>query len=498
MTTDAEEAVLGAVFSDDDAVADAIGTGLEACEFSLEGEGLIWAAVQRLAEAGETVDSVTVGAELERSGLLTRVEGRTRLDRIVQPLADVAHVKYWARLVRTDAARRALVTAALNVVESPSDVAALAALDEARERVRALERASMQSTDRAGYMLRELYNRPELLEPPPSIVHGFIYADRLTVMSCREKGGKSTLMGWLAAQCSHHMRVLWLGLEEPLGDPVLRFKGFGAEPDNILIIDRLVGGHDYVFAVIKSFDPQVIFLDSLSKWGDSIVTDWNASAQVTPVMSKLAELCHHEHRAMLCSHHAKKKDGKYRDSTAIGASADLLLEMFPVEADSNIRRFEPMGRMSLEPFALRYTGSGFEQVGGHVAVRDRVLAFVEANPGSSKRRIREAIRGSNPLVDQALDQLSRDGLIADHGTESRSQFNVTENGRGTVAARSAARCGDGGETQWGTVSARSRHGDGTDRAPGPLGVPGAARSPEPLTAGWGRSQESSSPAAESM
>ena len=193
-------------------------------------------------------------------------------------------------------------------------------------------------------------------------------------------------------------------------------------------------------------------------------------------MAQLAEVCHHGHRAILASHHAKKSDGHYRDSTAIGANADLLLEMFPDEADPNVRRFSPMGRMTLEPFALGYTGSGFDQVGGHVAVRDRVLSFVEANAGSSKRRIREVIQGSNSLVDQALDQLARDGLIVDHGTESKSQFNVTENGRGTVAARYAARSGEDGETQWGTVSARYRHGDGHRPCPVPLRVYGAPRS----------------------
>ena len=338
--------------------------------------------------------------------------------------------------------------------------------------------AGTEPTASVGFMLRELYERPELLEPPPAIVPGFIYADRLTVLPCREKGGKSTLMGYLAAGCSHFMRVLWLGLEEPLGDPVRRFKLFDADPDNILIIDRLIGGHADALNAIGRFDPLVIFLDSLSKWGDGIVTDWNASAQVTPLMAQLAEVCHHGHRAILASHHAKKSDNHYRDSTAIGANADLLLEMFPVGDDPNIRRFEPMGRMSLEPFALRYTGSGYEQVGGHVAVRDRVLAFIDAKPGSSKRSIRNAIQGSNSFKDDALEQLARDGLIVDRGTERLSQYHVTEEGVGTVAARYAARSGEDGEMQWGTVSARYRHGDGHRPCPVPLRVYGAARSPK--------------------
>ena len=67
-------------------------------------------------------------------------------------------------------------------------------------------------------MLSELYERPELLEPPGAIVTGFLYEDRLTILAGREKCGKSMLMGFLAARCSHFMRVLWLGLEEPLGD----------------------------------------------------------------------------------------------------------------------------------------------------------------------------------------------------------------------------------------------------------------------------------------
>jgi DNA-binding MarR family transcriptional regulator len=195
-------------------------------------------------------------------------------------------------------------------------------------------------------------------------------------------------------------------------------------------------------------------------------------------MTELSDYCHHHHVAGIFSAHAKKSDGKYRDSTAIGANVDLLLEMFPDEADENVRRFMPMGRMSLDPFALRFNGSGFDQVGGHISIRDRVLAYIELNPGASKRAIRDAIRGTNTLVDEAIDQLAKDGLIENRGTDRGSRYEVSEKGRGTVAARSAARSAEHGETQWGTVSARYRHAQRHDRAPDPLGVYGAARSPE--------------------
>jgi hypothetical protein len=288
----------------------------------------------------------------------------------------------------------------------------------------------------------------------------------LTVLAGLQKLGKSTLMGYLAAALSHHVKVIWCGLEEPLGDPVRRFVEFGANPDNILVIDRITE-HADLFSEIDRFEPAMVFIDTLAKWGEGHVTDWHSSAQVTPIMSALADLCHHSRVAVFVSHHARKSDGKFRDSTAIAAGCDLMVEMHGDESDRFVRRFEPVGRMSLEPFALRFTGSAYEVVGGHVSIRDRVLALVEAEPGISKRRVRDSIVGTNSVIDEGLALLVRDGLVEDRGDDRGSKYHVTEKGTGTVAARCAARSNENGKTQYGTVSARYRHGDRHARAADP-------------------------------
>jgi len=332
--------------------------------------------------------------------------------------------------------------------------------------------------DQIGYLLRELYSNPDILKMPEAIVHGVLYPDALTVLAGREKSGKSTLMGYYAAKLSHYAVVLWFGLEESLGDPVRRFKRFGANPDNLTVVDRINSIDDIVKAQEQT-GATVIFVDSLSRVGEGTVTDWHSSGQVTPVMTTLSDLCHHKHVSIILSHHAKKADGKYRDSTAIGANADLILEMFGDDVDPTVRRFEARGRMTVEPFALKFTDEVYEPVGGgHLSIRDRVLRFISQNPGSSKRKIRTAITGTNALKDQATGQLETDGMIENRGSGNGTAWHTTEKGLGTVSARSSARSGEQGETQWGIVSAQFRHGERTTVCRSPLGGWESARCPD--------------------
>jgi hypothetical protein len=129
------------------------------------------------------------------------------------------------------------------------------------------------SASTVGFLLKDLHERPELLEPPPAIVHGFLYESRLTGLPSREKFGKTTILGWIIASLSHYVRIVWVGLEGTLGDPVRRFKLFGANPDNILLIDRLPNGHRDMFEALERFGAKVFVIDTLAKWGEGHITD---------------------------------------------------------------------------------------------------------------------------------------------------------------------------------------------------------------------------------
>lgn len=57
-------------------------------------------------------------------------------------------------------------------------------------------------------------------------------------------------------------------------------------------------------------------------------------------------------------------------------------------------------------------------------LRERVWEFVEANPGSSGRKVQDGVGGRRDWVDSALAQLAAEGRIEDRGTESRSAFHL--------------------------------------------------------------------------
>ena len=46
-----------------------------------------------------------------------------------------------------------------------------------------------------------------------------------------------------------------------------------------------------------------------------------------PIVQSLTHYAHESGVALILVHHGRKADGKYRDSSAIGAAVDVILEM---------------------------------------------------------------------------------------------------------------------------------------------------------------------------
>src|SRR5690606_19180590 len=112
-----------------------------------------------------------------------------------------------------------------------------------------IERSEFNTDAAAFVTLEELLADPDLLKPPDCIVPHLAYRGRTTLLAGPDKSGKSTLMAHAAAALSrgdgflgepsqgqHGGRVVWVGLEEALGDGVRRFKELGAEPKNVRLI----------------------------------------------------------------------------------------------------------------------------------------------------------------------------------------------------------------------------------------------------------------------
>ena len=176
-----------------------------------------------------------------------------------------------------------------------------------------------------------LLRNPKVHQPPVMVVPNVAAEGRVTLLAAREKLGKSTFAAWLAARLSRGQeifgvrtkagRVLWVGLEENIGDAARRFKHMNADV-SILLIDRLAGdgGFEQLKAEIIAAKPRFVIIDSLSAYARDIEDESNSTA-CTRLLKPLVDFIHTQPIALLILHHSTKNGGGYRGSTAIGAEA---------------------------------------------------------------------------------------------------------------------------------------------------------------------------------
>ena len=96
--------------------------------------------------------------------------------------------------------------------------------------------------------------------------------------------------------------------------------------------------------------------------------------------------------AVVLAHHATKgENGGYRDSTAIGAAVDLILEL-QRDGDGPRRKVSALGRWAVAGFTLELVGDGYRLVAvGELSLDARLLAFVQQHPACSKLDVRSSV-----------------------------------------------------------------------------------------------------------
>jgi replicative DNA helicase len=108
---EAEEAVLGSLLIDSDAVID-IAEALDAKDFYREKNGWIYQAIVDLAAAGEPADFVTLVEALESRGQLKEVGGAAYITALVNSVPSAVYAEYYAGIVRGLSYRRKLIATA--------------------------------------------------------------------------------------------------------------------------------------------------------------------------------------------------------------------------------------------------------------------------------------------------------------------------------------------------------------------------------------------------
>jgi replicative DNA helicase len=135
-SSEAEQAVLGAMLLDSDAGLSAIEL-LRDRDFYRDGHRRIFRAMAKLLERGDVVDPVMLRNELERSGDLEASGGTDYIADLIDIVPTAANVEYHCRIVREKSLLRRLIDVGTNIVQNAydgrDDVGAL--LDRAEQQV---------------------------------------------------------------------------------------------------------------------------------------------------------------------------------------------------------------------------------------------------------------------------------------------------------------------------------------------------------------------------
>ncbi len=145
---EAEQAVLGAMLLDADAILRAL-EHVDDTMFYREGHRRLYRAMVAITERGGVVDPLTLADELERRGELEHAGGREYLAFLLDAVPTVANVEYHARIVKEKAILRRLIEVSTDVVQEAFEgrMTASDLLDSAESRIFMLG----QSRERTGF-----------------------------------------------------------------------------------------------------------------------------------------------------------------------------------------------------------------------------------------------------------------------------------------------------------------------------------------------------------
>lgn len=113
---EAEQAVLGAVLVDKDALYKVAGS-IAADDFYREDHKTIYSAMLELFEKRSPIDLVTINDELKKKNLLDKAGGATYLTYLANEVVSSAHIQNHAQIVSEKAILRRLISAATSIIE---------------------------------------------------------------------------------------------------------------------------------------------------------------------------------------------------------------------------------------------------------------------------------------------------------------------------------------------------------------------------------------------
>jgi DNA-binding transcriptional ArsR family regulator len=317
-----------------------------------------------------------------------------------------------------------------------------------------IEQQSDRPTPRVGpQTLRALLARPELLEPPALLIPNVAYRGRVTLLSAREKAGKSTLTAQGVAELSRGgsflnqsleaATILWYAIDEPISDTVRRFQQYGADPDQVHICeDRPTA--EQMRADIDATGADVVIIDTLTElWSGIIESDRDAN-DVSRFLRPYVVVARKCDVALVLLHHTTKVGREYRGSVQLGAGVDVVLTLRQRQTvawdeeeaepapDDGRRVLTGKGRSGIV-VDVRLAFDGIRYTLGDVPlpVRARILRTLYDAPASGTA-LSQLLGMRKQVVLAELKALQRDGLVE----QGPKRYSLTDTGRLAVPTAS--------------------------------------------------------------
>jgi hypothetical protein len=305
-----------------------------------------------------------------------------------------------------------------------------------------LQPAAEKRTPRV-FTLGQLMANPELTRPPRAVLPPLLYEGRVTLLSAREKVGKSTLAAHAVAELTTGgvflgvavapVTVLWLAIDEPLGDVVRRFDALGADMSRLLICDEQLSVAEFR-TVLAQYQPAVVVVDTLSDLWRGRVHNDRDSTETGDFLRPFVNAVRETGAAMLLIYHTSKGGTEYRGSGALGAIVDAPLTLrrrgkhapglnsggvtSPDDDDDEAgdedgrRLLLGATRWGRVRVRLRSDGDRYELDGTTtLTLSDRILAAVRGIPGRSGSSLATAVSARKSGVLDELRSLESRGFV---------------------------------------------------------------------------------------
>lgn len=293
------------------------------------------------------------------------------------------------------------------------------------------------------FSLDTLQNDLSLLEPPEPIAPPICYARRVTLLSGREKSGKSTLLANAAAAVSagteflgtslKENRVLWFALDEWRGDTVRRFTDLSANRHRLDLafevptateLDRILADGGYGLVCIDTLNELLMGVNL------------NQSNEVLPRLRPFIEVIRKHNAAGCIVSHASKGRGEYIGSVTIGGLVDAPLtlegprknrdknmvdEADPDDdaPDTGVRRLHGSTRFGpkIHEWVSAPDGLHYSLGKNAMTLEDRILRILAAGEVPSIEELAKRVGMRKDAVGKAVKQLVGIGRIVrgEHG-----------------------------------------------------------------------------------